>query len=171
MHDQIPQELLYLRDAIAHGLADENISVTFRDAIPAGADLSMVWPRFALALLTDPESPVTKASTAWVSPAIAGVADLYREWVAGEKPALERWDEAVDAADEEAEGCADAAVVRTAMYAANTAIMTSAAADTVRCAVVEADCDPAADAWMWDALLRLLAEAPVPTPAKDPADA
>lgn len=70
-------------------------------AIRVGANLSMVWPRFALWLVAD-ELP--QRATPRVRPecaaAIADVAALYQEWSeSGENPDRERWRPAAHAAD------------------------------------------------------------------------
>lgn len=54
----IPKRLAHLKEAIFERLPDD-LSLAwperFLDAIPVGVDLSLVWPRFAVWLLTDPE--------------------------------------------------------------------------------------------------------------------
>src|SRR5690606_24821808 len=95
----IPVELSALEDAIFEGIAtgggDEHTHWPgqFVTAIREGSDLSMVWPRFALWLLSDEDSPMYEAAQGErVKGAVAGVADLYRRWVeSGTKPPMEEW--------------------------------------------------------------------------------
>ncbi|MCB1745516.1 MAG: hypothetical protein KDK91_34440, partial [Gammaproteobacteria bacterium] len=91
----IPEQLLQLEDAIFENLPDEE-----RPAWPGcflraahGRDLSMAWPKFALWLLSDPSSPMYgPAQDNRARNAIAGVADLYREWVdTGTRPPKSKW--------------------------------------------------------------------------------
>ena len=89
----IPQILWRLEDCIFEGLpnaAAKGWPEQFTDAIRPGADLAMIWPRFALWLLTEelPQFTRRAASTA----ALAEVAVLYREWCeSGKNPNCERW--------------------------------------------------------------------------------
>jgi hypothetical protein len=89
----IPQILWRLEDCIFEGLpnaAAKGWPEQFTDAIRPGADLAMIWPRFALWLLTEelPQFTRRAASTA----ALAEVAMLYREWCeSGKNPNCERW--------------------------------------------------------------------------------
>ena len=61
----------------------------FISAINPGANLAMVWPRYALWLLVDELPQRTKRPATVAS--LAEVAALYREWVEGAKPSAERW--------------------------------------------------------------------------------
>ena len=61
----VPAELMRVEDSIFEGLArfgDDNEHLAFPEsfltAIPVGADLSLVWPRFALWLLDGLDSPI-----------------------------------------------------------------------------------------------------------------
>ena len=142
----VPEEIAHLEDAIFEGLAKAGDGrhlewpEEFLDAIPVGADLSMVWPRFALALLSDPESLVVKNAGS-VRAAVDGVAALYREWVeTGVSPALERWEGAAWAA--RPAWAARAAWPAWAAWAAGVAW-------------------DAWSVWMRDLLLRLLRDAPM----------
>jgi hypothetical protein len=91
----IPLVLAHLEDRIFEGLPRPTAlewPARFAEAIPVGADLSGVWPLFALWLLTDEKHGVRQyAKTDRVRDAIDGVAALYRREVAGEKPSIEEW--------------------------------------------------------------------------------
>jgi hypothetical protein len=143
----IPRVLAHLEDRIFEGLVPDLARawpMRFLSSIPLGADLSGVWPRFALDMLTDPDHGVLRHTDprqetqarakrrAACRGAIERVANLLRRTVSG-TVALETWREAADAA-------ADA-------YAA------------------DADARRAHYAWMADRLVAHLAAAPIPTPA------
>jgi hypothetical protein len=54
----IPAQLAHLEDSIFESLPDKRAQTwpgEFMGAIPVGADLSTVWPRFAAWMMTDPE--------------------------------------------------------------------------------------------------------------------
>jgi len=86
----------------------------FISAIKPGANLAMIWPRYALWLLSE-ELPQRAKRPATVA-SLAEVAALYREWMEGAMPSAERWlsarRNAADAyaADADAAAAADAAV-------------------------------------------------------------
>jgi len=92
----IPEVLARLEDRVFDGLPAEQARLwpcRFLGAIPCGADLSMVWPRFALALLTDPVHGVvrhTREGSAQRS-AVDGVAALLRRQIAGDAPSVSEW--------------------------------------------------------------------------------
>ena len=118
-HLGIPEVLAVLEDGIFENLdngASQIWPIRFTSAIAPGADLSMVWPRFALWLLRDFLPPIIKSDA--VKAAIPVVADLYREWVGGEKPSEERWKGAYAAAASAAAGGAAAAYAAAASAAA-----------------------------------------------------
>ena len=118
----IPEVLARLEDRIFEGLPNDRAMewpVRFMSAIKPGADLSMVWPKFALWLLTEE----VKTNRPQAAEAIARVADLYRAWVAGKKPAKAKWHAAADAAN-----AADAAAYAAYAAAANAAANAAAAA-------------------------------------------
>jgi hypothetical protein len=129
----IPQILWRLEDCIFEGLpnaAAKGWPEQFTDAIRPGADLAMIWPRFALWLLTEELPQFTRrvASTA----ALAEVAVLYREWCeSGKNPNCERWigvRENADAAAYAADAAdAAAAAAYAAAYAADSAAAAAAA--------------------------------------------
>ena len=90
-------------------------------AIVTGADLSMVWPKVALALLTDEAFGVLRhvqdPRHSKQKAAIDHIAELYRKWIAGTKPADSQFRNArADAAA--AAYAADAAYAAYAAYAA-----------------------------------------------------
>jgi len=91
----IPLALTRLEDRIFEGLPKAKALEwpgQFSRAIPVGADLSLVWPRFAVWLLTDPKHGVHRlARTVAAKLAIAGVAKLYEREIAGDKPSLGEW--------------------------------------------------------------------------------
>lgn len=81
----IPKELAYLQDAIFEGLPEpehQSWPLQFAEAIKTGADLSGVWPEFAIALLSDPTGPVWPQvqDPKWAQQlaAIQGVAAFYQ---------------------------------------------------------------------------------------------
>lgn len=100
----VPEHLAHLEDVVFEGLPKDDALAwpeRFLASIPVGADLSMVWPRFALWMLADESSPMWRASREddRVAAAVDGVADLYREWVdVGVRPETDRWDAAARAA-------------------------------------------------------------------------
>ena len=95
----IPEQLAHLEDwlfehlPVADAMAWPERVLT---AIHVGADLSRVWPEFAIWMLTDPEHGVSQyAVDGGTRASIAGVADLYRrtddvsqdEWAAAREAA------------------------------------------------------------------------------------
>ena len=99
-----PVQLIQLQDAIFEWLKNgdaQSWPEQFLGAARVGADLSMVWPKFALWMLRDRKSPVVVAakSDAAVQRSVRGVAKLYAEWVqTGERSSEDRWAAAVAAA-------------------------------------------------------------------------
>jgi hypothetical protein len=105
----VPLELARLEDCIFERLPKADAMkwpAAFLSAIPVGADLSMVWPRFALWMLRGlPE--LTRPD---VKAAVDGVVTLYEQWVdLGVKPAAEKWRKARSAAADAAAYAAYAA--------------------------------------------------------------
>jgi hypothetical protein len=156
----VPVELARLEDAIFEGFGrtgQRELGLAwperFLDAIPEGADLSMVWPRWALWMLRGLDDRGRKGIRA----AIDGVIVLYAEWVEnGIRPEIERFQAAAYAVDA-IHAAADAAYAAT--YAAYTDAVDVDAADVADYAA-EAAADVAA---YWrraaDELARLLAAA------------
>jgi hypothetical protein len=116
----IPRILARLEDCLFEGLPNAlamEWPARFMGAIHVGAELSMVWPRFALWLLKDEVAP--RAKTDRARNAVDRVSSLYREWRACEaKPSRARWEEArADAADAHAAASAYAITTTAAAYA------------------------------------------------------
>lgn len=115
----IPRILWRLEDRIFEGLPNKlakDWPEQFTSAIRPGADLTMIWPRFALWILSE-ELPqyVTKRPKA--AAAIADVAALYKEWCdTCKNPDAERWLKARKNADA-AYAYASAAAYADAAYA------------------------------------------------------
>ncbi len=132
----IPRVLAKLEDRIFEGLKPElakDFPQRFIEAVPVGVDLSVVWPQFALWLLSDETNGVIRfAKTDRTKDAINGVAALYKRVVAGEVVGIAEWRAARNAA-------AYAAAAADADYAAYAAAAAAAAA-------YAADADAAADA-------------------------
>ncbi len=167
----VPMILARLEDRIFENLengAAKEFPLRFLMAIRPGADLTMVWPKFAVWLLTDETHGVLrhtkKGSKQYI--AIERVAKLYRE--------LESWDKRDKAAFREAAAYADAAAYAAYAYAAYAAAAyadaaAAAAADAYAAYAAAADA-AAADAAAADArkkhykaqaekLIQLLSEA------------
>lgn len=88
----IPRIIAKLEDRFFEALPNgesQNWPEKFTNAIVPGADLTMVWPKFAYWLLTEEVPPHTKNEK--VKVALAEVAALYKEWIDGTKPITERW--------------------------------------------------------------------------------
>ena len=136
----IPLVLAYLQDQIFEGLPEADALAwpsQFAAAIPVGRDLSIVWPRLALWLLTDESAGVIRfAQCERTRKSIAAVASLYARHVAGDSPTKEEWISARYAA-------ADAAAAR---YADADADADAAAAADAADAADDADADADADA-------------------------
>jgi hypothetical protein len=170
----IPRILARLEDSIFEALDSPDDTMwpeQFLDAIPVGAILSMVWPHFALALLSDNQygilQYVQQPQYIQQKIAIEMVVVYYRQWISDDiKPA------AAATAAVAVAAYAAAAVAAAAAYAAAAAAAVAAAAAAYAAAAVAAAAYAAAavavakrqDARRWQAqtLLRLLREAPVP---------
>ncbi|HZQ08652.1 MAG TPA: hypothetical protein VFD70_18870, partial [Anaerolineae bacterium] len=118
----IPRIIAKLEDRIFEGMSNSASLMfpeRFLDAIPVGADLSMVWYKFAHWLLVDPEHGVICFANEKTRPAIEKVALLYQRKIEGHYIFEEEWKDAhrhaADAADA-AYAAADAAYA--AAYAA-----------------------------------------------------
>ena len=95
----VPQILARLEDRIFEGLSNGAAKAwpeRFTGAIRPGADLTMIWPRLALWLLTEELPQHAKSPEAASS--LAAVGALYREWSDGTKPHDDRWYAAAHAA-------------------------------------------------------------------------
>ena len=181
----VPRLLVKLQDRIFEGLpSPEDVywGERFWEAVPVGADLSLVWPQFALALLSDPGHGVLRYVQAErftrQKGAIEAVVAYYRKWVdTQKKPADVAYahaaaDAAADAAA--AHAAADAIAADYAIAAADYAI--AADASDYAIAAADAAADYAADAadyaaadaakknariWQSEILLKFLRDAPV----------
>jgi hypothetical protein len=145
----IPEVIANLEDAIFEGLPRAEAMrwpEAFLKAIKPGSDLSMVWPRFAVWLLSSRGSPMFKqAQNETVKHAVTGVAVLYRKWGdTGTKPRAERFSAAVSAADAAANAANAASAAYAAVSAANAANAASAAYAAAHAAYAAADAASAA---------------------------
>lgn len=117
----IPPQLTYLENHIFENLPHEQSQSwpeRFAGAIELGADFTMVWPLYAVWLLTDPEWGVSRlvAEGGEAYKAVAAVASLYERRIAGGKPTDKEWDQAADNAW--AAWAADAVYANRTTYAA-----------------------------------------------------
>jgi hypothetical protein len=144
----IPVTLANLEDRIFERLPkgrSQQWPERFVSAIRPGADLEMVWPQLALWML-ETELPRHLRGHNEVLSSIKGVATLYREWLAGNKPDKARWRNAgvaaaahaaTDAADYATAAAAHAANtehIAPAAYAAAAAVSAAHAANTAHIA-------------------------------------
>lgn len=86
----IPEHLAYLEDRIFEGLPEKDAQQwpeRFSKAIAPGADLSMVWSRFAVWLLLDVKQYANPAGKA----AIDGVVALFDRRLEGNEPSSGEW--------------------------------------------------------------------------------
>ena len=94
----VPRILARLADRIFEGLNYEDakkFTVDFLEAIPVGADLASVWPKFAHFMLIDPEFGVIKfAKTDRTKKSIQDIGDMYARVISGEKIDSNAWLEA-----------------------------------------------------------------------------
>jgi hypothetical protein len=157
----IPRILARLEDRIFEGMANgssQQWPAQFLATIRVGADLSLVWPRFAIWLLIDPQAGVVQyARTEKAAVAIRRVAELYGKVVAGETVATSDWQAAAAAAY-----AAAAAAAAYAAYAAATAAAAANAADAANAAANAATARTNSYERMAKKLLALLKAAPVP---------
>ena len=98
----VPEELAHLQDSIFEGLTpgdEQEFPEQFLEAIPVGADLSLVWNRFAVWLLVDAKHGVlTRVDDEVSRSAIQGVASLYLEVIEGRQVSHDAWEAAKSAA-------------------------------------------------------------------------
>jgi hypothetical protein len=91
----IPRELSRLIDEIS-----AHAPRPFREAIPAGADLSRIWPRFAHWLIVDGGNGISGAPQPpppEVAQAILNAAILFAQWIEeGEPPPALDWAQALE---------------------------------------------------------------------------
>lgn len=185
----VPETLMQLEDYIFEGLPVEQAKafpLEFLTAIPVGANLSMVWPRFALWLLASPDHGVLRHCNDDAYPSAETAVDLYRRWIHGDQPSAEEFEAAArvawtaawaataraseaSEASEAAAWASEAAAWVAAAWAAEAVEEAEAAAWTVRAARAAEETEDASsweeDTAFWraarDELLRLLREAPV----------
>lgn len=92
----VPQALAGVQDRLFETLPtpeNQAFAVAFLDAIPVGADLSLVWPHLAVWLLTDPVYGVVQHLGEQRAVA-ERVADLYQQLIAGVEVTRQQWSEA-----------------------------------------------------------------------------
>jgi hypothetical protein len=155
----IPRILARLEDGIFEALPNGSAMLwpeQFLSAIEPGADLSMVWPRFAVWMLVDKEWGVLQfAKTDKSKKAIQDVAAAYQSVVDGNKTkpdwaTVRSAADAADAADAAADAAYAAAAYAAAAYADADAAADAAAyaayAAAAYAAAAYADADAAADA-------------------------
>jgi hypothetical protein len=179
-HDQypvrwgIPVELAWLEDSFFERLPPDSSQewpIAFLDAIEPGADLELVWPRFALTLLADPEHGGLRHTDNGSAQQIAvvRVADLFRQTIAGVPVPLEQWAEA-EKAVREVERWWGLPVTEIAAEAARAAREATGAAAAARAAAAVRAAEMPMRAmlalrrtmaWQTTTLLRLLREAPM----------
>jgi len=151
-HLGIPRVIARLEDSIFEALPEDRYldwPWQVASAIQVGSDLSMVWPKFALWLLTDSNMlRITDRNRE----SIEGVAGLYRKWLDGAKPSIKDWRKARTAAYAAYAAAADAAYAYAAAAAAD-------AADAARRSAIWKTARTAAWCEMADKLLQLLAAA------------
>ncbi len=148
----IPRIIAKLEDRLFERLEKEDalkFPLQFIKAVPVGADLSMVWPKFALWLLVDKKVGVIKfAKKDQTKKSIQNVADLYQRKINGEKIDVNQWLEvknAAYAAADAAYAAADAADDAAAAAAADAADAYAAAdADAADADAADADAADAA---------------------------
>jgi hypothetical protein len=149
----IPRILARLEDRLFEAMAIADAKgwpERFLVAIPIGADLSLVWPRFAVWMLTDPAAGVIRFAKREQSiAAIREVAAMYERMIAGET--VERSEmiavsERAWAARSAADADADADAAAAAAAYADAAADADADADAAAAAAAYADADADADA-------------------------
>lgn len=171
----VPAEIAYLHEAVFEGLPKAEavrFPEQFLEAIPVGADLSLVWPRFALTLLTDERYEVlrhvSKPRFAEQGAAVKRVAELFQEWLtSGVKPAEGRWKTATGATWVAADRAQDWTCRKAVLTAARAAEVVVRAAEEALGAMYAAEqtlpVEQRPEFWVStrDLLLRILAEVPV----------
>jgi hypothetical protein len=121
----IPEHVLYLADSIFEALPPAKaraFAIEWPNAIKTGADLSLVWPRFAVWMLTDPEHGVRRLYAPAGAAETDAVAALYERRIASDEPTNKEWARAQQAAV-----AAEVAVAALAAEAADAAVAARAA--------------------------------------------
>jgi hypothetical protein len=128
----ISQIIARLEDGIFEGLAPQEAKkfpFKFASAIKEGANLKLVWPKFAVWLLIDKKDGVLQyAKSENSKKVILRVAELYQRIIDGKTVTNATWKAAADTADAAAYAAADAAAADTAYAAAADAAAAYAAA-------------------------------------------
>lgn len=121
----IPEVLAYLEEIVFERLPNneaKRFAVEFLEAIPVGADLSLVWPTVAHWLLLDPgQGVIGSAQTDETRSAIEQVASLYGRMVHGEQIEVRDFRNAVQSAGPLGEGQAAQVVCGAAEAASDAA--------------------------------------------------
>ena len=127
----IPVIIGRVRDRIFEGLSKTEARdfVLTVSQIPVGADLSMVWPRFAHWLLSE---------LAPCRPHVRAVAALYARWLAGDKPSQPEWASARSVAAAGAAGAYGAAGAAAGAAGAASDAATASDADAAYAAAADA---------------------------------
>jgi hypothetical protein len=138
----VPEVLAHLADEIFEGLKNgdaQTWATEWVEAIPVGADLSLVWPRFAEWMLVDPTDGVIRFAEKdeAVAKAIREVASLHSALIRGEVVGADRW----------AAARAAAWAARAAAWAAWDAAWAARAAAGAAWDAAWAAGDAAGDAW------------------------
>lgn len=168
----IPLQLAYLEDRIFERLTLEEAMgwpERFAQSIQVGADLSLVWPRFAVWLLSDRDhGTIRYARLDRSRDSIEAVVALFRRWIdRGERPPSEEWRAAVASYGAVADYYAASASYASyaAAYAAYAASSASYAADAADAAASAASARRAHWTRMADKLVELIQAAPMAVPA------
>jgi hypothetical protein len=130
-----PEQLSQLHDAIFEGLkapADQKFALEFLSVVKEGADLSLVWSRFAIWLLADEKHGTRRFCDERGKAATDAVAALHQQRIDGSEPSAAAWAAASAAARDAASAAAwDAAwdAAWAAAWAAASAAASAAARD------------------------------------------
>jgi hypothetical protein len=126
----IPRQLAQIEDAIFEGLPNAEAMrwpEKFLSAIKPGADLGLVFPRFMVWMLTDPNDGVIRFADKDGEKAIRAVSDMFLKWTKDGKPAVEwAWSAAESAAWSAAWSAAESAAESAAWSAAKSAAESAA---------------------------------------------
>jgi len=167
----IPSQLAYLEDHLFENTPTDyykTFPLAFLEAIPVGANLSRVTPRFLVWLLLDEQDGVIRFADEQGRKVISLVAGLYQRSIDGGEVADSEWDAARVAASDAARAAArDAA--RVAARVAARAAAWEAAREAAWDAAWEAAWEAASDAAtkrQAEKLLELLRDAPVAVEAE-----
>ena len=134
----VPELLARLEDRLFEGMSAADAQAwpeRFLRAIPVGADLSLVWPRFAHWMLVDETHGVLRvAKTLRSQEAIQAVALLFERQIAGETVSRPEWKNAANCGYRAEAETADPAAA-TAATAASSAAESESVADAAAAAV------------------------------------